>query len=122
MQWVDQLGEDFLDAVAALERQPGGVPGVGTINFLRGLLTESSRRAILPVMVEKTLAELKMAVDRERRHMWVEWHFEMAPVEVIHPERSVLLWRRLHCMLSRGFNTPPPMLASFRLSCNFVNG
>ena len=67
--WVEHLRAEFLNGVVSLERQGAGV-SPSSLGFLRGLPTESSRRAILPVLVDKPLTDIKVACNREKRRMW----------------------------------------------------
>ena len=90
MRWLDQFGEQFLDAIKLLEtRWPGLTPH--TLNDLRSLLTPEARADVLPTLSKDNLTTqmLHTRCEEVRRRMWLSWHWSLAPDELLHPSRRM---------------------------------
>ena len=89
---MDHFRQQFIDAVKLLEtRWPGLTPH--TLNDLRTLLTPDARAEVLPLLSMDTITTqlLHTKCEEVRRRMWLGWHWQSAPDELIHPTRRMSL-------------------------------
>lgn len=89
ISWIDQLGPSFIEALGHLEQRAGAAFGINSVKALRGLISDESRMAMMPVLKGSNLADVITEAERLKRAQWIGFHFEHAPPSVIHPSRSV---------------------------------